>query len=211
MRRRPPQAPATAGRIRARPRRRPPPSPAPIEAASLPARPSMPSMKLNRLMNHSQHTAATIRSGQNGSQPWNTSEPAGNAVSPIATAAICIPNRSLAERLRRSSIQDIAIRPTASGERGKNVVEMADDPADQRHGRQQGQHDPPAAAARRRDLVAAAFVGMVEDRVAAQVMQHDPRRHPGQAGRTGKQRYFEQAEGIDHQGIRAGHGPFSRR
>ena len=87
-------------------------SPAPIEAASLPARPSIPSMKLNRLMNHSQQTAATIRSSQNGSQPWNTSEPAGNAVSPIATAAICIPNRSRAERLRRSSIQDIAIRPT---------------------------------------------------------------------------------------------------
>ena len=168
-------------------------------------------MKLNRLMNHSQQTAATIRSSQNGSQPWNTSEPAGNAVSPIATAAICIPNRSL--RRAAAPVVHPGYRHQAggSGEGGKDVVEMADDPADQRHGRQQGQHDPPAAAARRRDLVAAAFVGMVEDRVAAQVMQHDPRRHPGQAGRTGKQRYFEQAEGIDHQGIRAGNGPFSRR
>src|SRR5437762_838013 len=81
--RNPPAAATIAADSAARPGSCPAPTtansrrPTPIAAASLPASPSIPSMKLNRLTNQSHTTAVAMPSKAGDSQPWNT-RPAGS-------------------------------------------------------------------------------------------------------------------------------------
>ena len=86
--------------------------PIPIAAASLPAIPSIPSMKLNRLTNHTQSSAPAMASSPGDSQPWKI-KPCGSAQIPAATAANCAKRRTAGDKPRRSSNHDTTASPVA--------------------------------------------------------------------------------------------------
>jgi hypothetical protein len=86
--------------------------------------PSMPSMKLNRLMNQSQPMAVSTRSSQSGTRPWSTG-PSGSASSPSATAAPCATSRSPALSDRTSSMNETPAIRIAPEEKRRETGDLA--------------------------------------------------------------------------------------
>ena len=107
---------APGGQAASRTRARPPPT----ATASPPAIPSIPSMKLNRLRNHSHIRPVARASSQGGSSPWNTggASPATATDRPIATARTWTGSRIVGFRPRRSSSHDTAASSPAAPSTG---------------------------------------------------------------------------------------------
>ena len=90
------------GRPARPPRRRPAPGQLPNEPASTPAIPSMPSMNVNRLTNHSHRGPAATRSRSGGNNPRMTGPAFAKAAIPIPTPSAWTASRPAGSSGRRS-------------------------------------------------------------------------------------------------------------
>ena len=82
--------------------------------ASTPEIPSMPSIKLNRLINQIQRRAAAAASYQKGRILWKTIPCEPTHAIAAMTAAACATSRVTGESVRRSSIQEVIARAVAA-------------------------------------------------------------------------------------------------